>query len=78
MVTLFLSRAATYGYDQRCEMFGTQGLVSVGNVAEHATVLSTQAGIQHAKWQHSFPQRFQVCAGAPRGSSLLVCVCVCV
>ena len=58
VVTLFLSRSASYGYDQRCEIFGTDGMVQVGNVPEHTAVVSTATGVQHARLQHSFPQRF--------------------
>jgi myo-inositol 2-dehydrogenase / D-chiro-inositol 1-dehydrogenase len=56
--TLFLSRSATYGYDQRCEIFGTQGLVSVGNVPEHTMVCSDESGVHRSRLQHSFPERF--------------------
>jgi len=57
--TLFMSRSSVYGYDQRCEIFGTAGLVSVQNVPEHATVLSTVDGVSKARLQHSFPERFR-------------------
>jgi myo-inositol 2-dehydrogenase / D-chiro-inositol 1-dehydrogenase len=56
--TLFLSRSAVYGYDQRCEMFGPLGLVSIGNPKEHAMVLSNTSGIHQSRLHHSFPQRF--------------------
>ena len=59
VATLFLSRGATYGYDQRCEIFGDQGHVSIGNVPEHTAVVSNATGIHHARLQHSFPERFQ-------------------
>lgn len=57
-VTLFMSRSAVYGYDQRCEIFGTDGLCSIQNVHEHATVLSTVDGVSKSRLQHSFPERF--------------------
>ena len=63
VVTLFLSRSASYGYDQRCEIFGTKGMIQVGNVPEHTAVLSTASGIRHSRLQHSFPQRFQQAFG---------------
>lgn len=59
VATLFMSRSATYGYDQRCEVFGNQGLVSVLNQPETTTVLADNHGIQHSKLKHSFPQRFE-------------------
>lgn len=58
-----MSRSSSYGYDQRCEIFGTAGMVQVGNVPEHTSILSTSSGIQHARFQHSFPQRFQQAFG---------------
>lgn len=59
MATLFLSRSAVYGYDQRFELFGTQGLVSIGNIPEHATTVHNSSGSHAAPWQYSFPQRFE-------------------
>lgn len=58
-MTLFMSRSATYGYDQRCEIFGNKGLASVGNPQEHAAKLSNVNGISMSRLQHSFPQRFE-------------------
>jgi myo-inositol 2-dehydrogenase/D-chiro-inositol 1-dehydrogenase len=58
VVTLFLSRFATYGYDQRCEIFGSDGLVSVKNVHSNTAVVSNKDGIHQSRLQHSFPQRF--------------------
>lgn len=53
-----MSRSATYGYDQRCEIFGTEGLVSVANVHENTVIISNETGVQQARLQHSFPERF--------------------
>lgn len=53
-----MSRSATYGYDQRCEIFGSKGLVTVGNEHDHSTVLSNKSGIHLSRLEHSFPQRF--------------------
>jgi myo-inositol 2-dehydrogenase / D-chiro-inositol 1-dehydrogenase len=58
VVTLFMSRSATYGYDQRMEIFGTLGMVTVQNQPETSTVVATAQGIRHDKWKHSFPERF--------------------
>ena len=63
IVTIFLSRSATYGYDQRAEFFGPSGRIQVGNILETSTVLSTSQGIHHSKYQHSFPQRFHQAFG---------------
>jgi len=59
-----MSRSAAYGYDQRCEIFGTKGLISVDNVHETSTVLSNASGIHRSRLQHSFPQRFHESFGA--------------
>jgi len=59
VVTLTLSRSASYGYDQRCEVFGTDGLLRMGNEYANTTVLSNSNGVNHSKLKHSFPQRFQ-------------------
>lgn len=58
-----MSRSASYGYDQRCEIFGSEGLVSIGNIHETATVISSPLGITHSRLQHSFPQRFHQAFG---------------
>lgn len=57
-VHLFMSRSATYGYDQRCEIFGDRGLISVGNELAHSSILSNDIGTTQSKLKHSFPQRF--------------------
>ncbi len=57
-VTLTLSRGANYGYDQRCEVFGTEGMATVNNIAENSSQLANESGLHKPKWQHSFPQRF--------------------
>ena len=62
-VTFFLSRSATYGYDQRCEIFGTRGLVSVANIPQHHAIISDSTGIHASRLQHSFPERFHVAFG---------------
>jgi myo-inositol 2-dehydrogenase / D-chiro-inositol 1-dehydrogenase len=53
-----MSRSAVYGYDQRCEIFGSDGLVSINNVHQNTTVISNRNGVHKARLQHSFPERF--------------------
>ena len=60
VVTLTLSRGATYGYDQRLEIFGTKGLASLTNPHSTTTQLSNSNGIHLSKLQYSFPQRFEL------------------
>jgi len=58
VVTLFMSRSASYGYDQRCEIFGDKGLASVENQHMNSTVLADENGIHRSPLKYSFPQRF--------------------
>ncbi len=62
-MTLFMSRSATYGYDQRCEIFGNKGLVSLNNEFAHSTTISNQDGLHFSKLKYSFPQRFHQAFG---------------
>mmetsp|Transcript_21222 Transcript_21222/g.42361 ORF Transcript_21222/g.42361 Transcript_21222/m.42361 type:complete len:336 (-) Transcript_21222:45-1052(-) len=57
-VTLTMSRSASYGYDQRCTFYGTEGASSVGNISKDSSVLANKDGVTTAVLQHSFPQRF--------------------
>lgn len=58
VVTLTMSRSALYGYDQRVEIFGTDGLASVGNQHSNSSVIATTGGFIQPKLKHSFPDRF--------------------
>jgi len=58
VITLSMSRSASYGYDQRCEIFGTDGMVNVHNHPLHSTVLSDASGITSATYQDGFATRF--------------------
>lgn len=58
VVTLTMSRHG-YGYDQRCEIFGSEGLASVGNSHETTAVVADMTGFWKSTLKHSFPQRFE-------------------
>lgn len=58
VVTLQMSRSAVYGYDQRCEFFGTSGSASVSNPREHDAIIRTVDGSNTSRFAHSFPERF--------------------
>ena len=64
VVTLTMSRSACYGYDQRCEIFGTEGLASVGNEHTNSAVIAGSSGFLQSRLKHSFPERFDVAFGA--------------
>jgi len=58
VVTLSMSRSASYGYDQRCEIFGEKGLVKVANEHSCTGVLSNSAGIHQTTYKPGFASRF--------------------
>lgn len=52
------SRRAAYGYDQRLELLGSEGLLSVENVLENRVSKATKAGVVSAKPEHFFLERY--------------------
>jgi len=52
------SRRAVYGYDQRVELLGSEGLQSAGNVIENTVVKSTKDGVVSAKPEFFFLERY--------------------
>jgi myo-inositol 2-dehydrogenase/D-chiro-inositol 1-dehydrogenase len=56
--TIDNSRQAVYGYDQRIEIFGSEGSVSVANNKPHTAVLSNTAGVKSALPLHFFLERY--------------------
>lgn len=52
------SRRAVYGYDQRVELLGSEGLLQAANVVENTVVKSTTAGVGGAKPVHFFLERY--------------------
>mmetsp|Transcript_37823 Transcript_37823/g.118519 ORF Transcript_37823/g.118519 Transcript_37823/m.118519 type:complete len:358 (-) Transcript_37823:1543-2616(-) len=58
VVTMEADRFASYGYDQRCEVFGTEGMAQVNNPSRSAFTLANNGGYQTDVLQHSFPERF--------------------
>ncbi|KAK2162120.1 hypothetical protein LSH36_103g00024 [Paralvinella palmiformis] len=53
-----LSRHATYGYDQRVEVNGAEGMIMSENQVPHGIVGYTKQGIYSSVYKHSFPQRY--------------------
>jgi myo-inositol 2-dehydrogenase/D-chiro-inositol 1-dehydrogenase len=58
VATIDNSRRATYGYDQRAEVFGSGGMVSAGNVLDDQAVVANSTGIRSAVTQNFFLQRY--------------------
>ena len=52
------SRRAVYGYDQRVELLGSQGLLQAQNMLENTVVKSTTAGVTGAKPTFFFLERY--------------------
>lgn len=52
------SRRAAYGYDQRAEVFGTEGMIAVGNDTLSSAVLSTCDGVKGEKPLYFFLERY--------------------
>lgn len=52
------SRRAVYGYDQRIELLGSEGLLQAGNMLENSVVKSTTSGVVSAKPTYFFLERY--------------------
>lgn len=52
------SRRAVYGYDQRLELLGSEGLLQAQNMLENTVVKSTVAGVTGAKPTYFFLERY--------------------
>lgn len=52
------SRRATYGYDQRVEVHGAQGMLRAGNLLENTVEVATETGFRSAPAQHFFLERY--------------------
>ena len=52
------SRRAVYGYDQRLELLGSEGLLQAQNMLENTVVKSTTAGVTGAKPTYFFLERY--------------------
>jgi len=52
------SRRAAYGYDQRVELLGAQGLLQAQNMLENTVVKSTDKGVTGAKPTYFFLERY--------------------
>ncbi|TNJ39744.1 inositol 2-dehydrogenase [Phaeobacter sp. B1627] len=58
IATIRNSRRAVFGYDQRLELLGSEGMLSVENQLETTVRKSTTAGVQSAKPQLFFLERY--------------------
>ncbi len=53
------SRKAAYGYDQRVEVFGSKGCVTVKNDTDNSTELSTEESVTTLKPKYFFLERYK-------------------
>lgn len=58
LATIRNSRRASYGYDQRAEMLGSDGLLAAENMLENTVVKSTKDGVTGAKPMFFFLERY--------------------
>jgi len=58
------SRRAVYGYDQRVELLGSEGLLQAQNMLENTVVKSTAAGVTGAKPTYFFLERYMAAYAA--------------
>ena len=58
LAVIINSRRAAYGYDQRIEAHGSNGMLSVGNHAESSLIRADADGITGSKPQYFFLERY--------------------
>ena len=58
------SRRAVYGYDQRVELLGSEGLLAAENVLENTVTRATAAGVSSAKPTYFFLERYMAAYAA--------------
>ena len=58
IATIRNSRRAAFGYDQRIEYLGSEGMLEARNMLENQVVKSTAAGVTGAKPMHFFLERY--------------------
>lgn len=58
LAVIDLCRFASYGYDQRLEVFGPKGMLSVQNDHPTQSFFSGNSGVSRSPIYHSFPSRF--------------------
>lgn len=58
MAVIKNSRRAVYGYDQRIELLGSEGLLAARNMLENTVEKSTKAGVISAKPTYFFLERY--------------------
>ena len=57
--TIDTSRTSAYGYDQRLEVFGSDGMLVAENELDNSLQIFSADGIRNAPASYSFPQRYK-------------------
>ncbi|MFN4062087.1 MAG: inositol 2-dehydrogenase [Paracoccus hibiscisoli] len=68
------SRRAVYGYDQRVELLGSDGLLQAGNMLENTVVRSTATGVTSGKPTYFFLERYMAAYAAEWDAFLAACL----
>ncbi len=58
LVSIHNSRRASYGYDQRIEIFGSKGMLQTANQKKDHLILANKSGIHRAALKHFFLERY--------------------
>ena len=58
LVVIDNCRRSAYGYDQRVEVFGSKGMVSISNDTDSSAVISNAQGVSAEKPQFFFLERY--------------------
>jgi predicted dehydrogenase len=56
---IMMSRGSTYGYDQRCEVYGDGGIASIRSGNESSLSVGNNDGFHQSPLHYSFPQCFR-------------------
>jgi myo-inositol 2-dehydrogenase/D-chiro-inositol 1-dehydrogenase len=59
IASIDVNRFSSYGYDQRIEVFGSNGMLQAENRSPVSTVLSSGEGLLRPTIEHSFPTRYR-------------------
>ncbi|STD26592.1 oxidoreductase domain-containing protein [Enterobacter asburiae] len=71
MATIVNSRRSSYGYDQRLELHGSEGLLCAGNILENQVQHYGKQGCTSALPEHFFPAALQIRFTPRNGNTLL-------
>lgn len=58
IASIDVNRFASYGYDQRIEVFGSKGMVQAENRSPTSTLISNESGLTRPPIEFSFPSRY--------------------